>query len=139
MKELRCLVFTEQEVAKAVLDRRRRLREPLPRGTVGHVWHCELEDGLETTLQITADDGADQSLVLGETEVAAALVAYCMNRRVPLPVESEKMLYLINESLTLMITMNFNKPPRLIVAKTEGADGRKSRQRRAGRLTAVGP
>lgn len=134
MKELRCLVFTDQEVAKAVLDRRRRMREPLPQGAVGKVAYRD-ENGIETTIQVTGDAGDDHSMVLGEAEVAAALVAYCMNRRIPLPVESDKMLYLINDSLTLMITMNFNKPPRLVVAKAEGSN---TRGRRTLRVSAIG-
>jgi len=122
MKELRCLVFTEQEVVKAVLDRRRRMRETLPTGTVLKVTYAD-GDSVETTFGITGDDGSSQDMVLPETEVAAALVAYCMNRRIPLPVASDKMLYIINGALTLMITMNFNKAPRLVVTHAPGDSG----------------
>ncbi|MFD1624914.1 hypothetical protein [Azospirillum griseum] len=125
MRELRCLVFTEQEVVKAILDRRRRVNEPLPTGTVDKVTY-EDGDNVETKLAITHDDGTRETLTLPETEVAAALVAHCMNRRIPLPVASDKMLYIINGALTLMITMNFNKSPRLVVthaATVEGAGG----------------
>lgn len=122
MKELRCLVFTEQEVVNAVLDRRRRVREPLPTGTVTKVVHTD-GDSVDTVLTITHDDGKTEDLLLPETEVAAALVAYCMNRRIPLPVASDKMLYIINGALTLMITMNFNKAPRLVVAAHGTAEG----------------
>ena len=118
MKELRCLVFTEQEVVKAVLDRRRRMREPLPSGTVGKVTYRSAQ-GVETHIQVTGDEGDDRSMTLHEAEVAAALVAYCMNRKIPLPVESDKMLHVINDSLTLMITMNFNKAPRLVEERNE--------------------
>lgn len=122
MKELRCLVFTEQEVVNAVLDRRRRVREALPTGTVTKVVHTD-GDSVDTLLTITDDDGKAEELLLPETEVAAALVAYCMNRRIPLPVASDKMLYIINGALTLMITMNFNKAPRLVVAAHGAAEG----------------
>lgn len=122
MKELRCLVFTDQEVVNAVVDRRRRMREKLPHGTIGKVSYEVGEDGehvpIRTTIQVTNDDGTDESMHLDETEVAAALVAYCMNRRIPLPAESDKMLYVIKDSLTLMITMNFNKAPRLVIDHT---------------------
>jgi hypothetical protein len=62
-------------------------------------------------------------MMLGPTEVAAALVGYCMNRKVPLPVESDKCLHLINGGLTLMITMNFNKAPRLVAEAHAAAAG----------------
>jgi len=119
MKELRCLVFTDQEVIKAVLDRRRRMREPLPVGTVESITHRDA-DGIETVLKVVDDDGAVQELLLPEAEVAAAMVAYCMGRRIPLPVASDKTLNLINGGLTLMITMNFNKAPRLVGPLTDG-------------------
>ncbi len=122
MKELRCLVFTEQEVVKAVLDRRRRMKEPLPLGTVGKVTYEE-GDNVQTVIKVVADDGVSQDLVLPETEVAAALVAYCMGRRIPLPVASDKMLHVINGALTLMITMNFNKAPRLVIAQMATESG----------------
>lgn len=120
MKELRCLVFTDQEVVRAVLDRRRRVKDTLPVGTVSKVAYHRHEgseqEGIETRLTITDDNGAVTELPLPETEVTAALVGYCMSRRIPLPVASDKMLHLINGALTLMITMNFNKAPRLVVA-----------------------
>ena len=140
MKELRCLVFTDQEVVRAVLDRRRRVKDPLPVGTVSNIVYHRSEgpeqEGIEIRLSVTDDDGVVTELALGDTEVTAALVGYCMGRRIPLPVASDKILHLINGALTLMITMNFNKAPRLVVAG--GADGsgagdRLSSKRRVGR------
>ncbi len=113
MKELRCLVFTDQEVVSAVLDRRRKRREALPQGTVTGVSYDQT-DGVRAIIHVADDHGADQSFTVTEAEAAAALVGYCMGRKVPLPVESDKSLYLIKGALTLMITMNFNKPPRLV-------------------------
>ena len=121
MKELRCLVFTEQEVVKAVLDRRRKVRAALPSGTVRGVVYTMDHDVVCTTIRITDDHGADQSMTLGAPEVAAALVGYCMGRKVPLPVDADKCLHLINGALTLMITMNFNKAPRLVSDQPEAA------------------
>lgn len=114
MKECRCLVFTEQEVARAVLDRRRKRRDTLPTGTVLGVTYEE-RDGVRTTVTVVDDYGAETPLVLGEEEVGAALVAYCMDRKIPLPAEGDKQLHLIAGSLALIITINFNKPPRMVV------------------------
>lgn len=135
MKELRCLVFTEQEVVRAVLDRRRKRREPLPQGTVRGVTFDD-RDGVQTTIKVVDDYGEDQSMSLSEAEVAAALVNHCMGRKIPLPVDSDKCLYLINGALTLMITMNFNKPPRLVTEHHEGHHD-DTPPRRAPRMTRV--
>ena len=121
MKELRCLVFTEQEVIKAALERRRKLHESLPAGTVRGVTYAIDDEAISTTIRIVDDHGEDQSMTLGQAEVAAALVGFCMERGVPLPVHSDKCLYLINGALTLMITMNFNKTPRF-VSKARSAE-----------------
>ncbi|WP_431854660.1 hypothetical protein [Azospirillum sp.] len=123
MRELRCLVFTEQEVIKAVIERRRKLREALPAGTIRGVAHAVHDEAVTTTLRIVDDHGEDQSMTLGQAEVAAALVGYCMERGIPLPVQSDKCLYLINGGLTLMITMNFNKTPRFASRARPAAEG----------------
>lgn len=128
MKELRCIVFNEQEVANAILDRRRRRREPLPIGQIAGI-SVETARGLKVILHLLQDDGSMDQEEVGETDTMAAVIAFCMNRKIPLPVESDKFLFLVNESLALMITMNFNRPPRLVFGNGEG-DGSSSRARR---------
>jgi hypothetical protein len=112
MKELRCIVFTDREVLSAVIDRRRRLKEAVPEGTVTRISY-DLEAGVRTMLHME-HNGENSVTVLPETEVQAALVAYVMAKNVPLPADSDKTLYVIKGAPTLMITMNFNKPARLI-------------------------
>ncbi|CAK0750146.1 conserved hypothetical protein [uncultured Gammaproteobacteria bacterium] len=113
MKELRCIVFTESEVINAIIDRRRRLHEPLPEGTVRGLTFKN-DGNVETTVKVEDDYGTDRSITLREPEVAAALISWCMNRRIPMPADSDKHLQVIKNGLTLMITMNFNKPAKLV-------------------------
>ncbi len=124
MKELRCIVFTDREIVSAVVDRRRRVGEPLPPGAVSEVTFA-IEETVTTRFRIVAEDGGVAEVDLGEAEVIASMVAYCMSRRIPLPVDAEKTLYVIRDALTLMITLNFNRAPRLVVdtaVKTLRAD-----------------
>lgn len=118
MKELRCLVFTDQEVVNAVFDRRRKRAEASPAGMVtGVTFHqspAGQGGGVEAIIHVTDDYGDDRTMTVNETELAAALVNHCMNRKIPLPVDSDKCIHIINGSATLMITMNFNKPPRMV-------------------------
>lgn len=117
MKELRCLVFNDQEVAGAVFDRRRKRAEAVPTGMVmGVTFHQPPVGGggLEAMIRLTDDFGDDQVLTIDDTEIAAALVHHCMKRKIPLPVDSDKSVHVINGSATLMITMNFNRPPRMV-------------------------
>ncbi|WP_158045918.1 hypothetical protein [Skermanella pratensis] len=113
MKELRCIVFTEREVVGAVIDRRRKRGEALPAGTVESVTF-KTGEGVETAMEIKDDYGKVTTVNLPEAEVAAALIGFCMGRKIPLPVDAEKTLYVIKDAATLIITMNFNKAPRLV-------------------------
>lgn len=113
MRELRCIVFTERELISAVIGRRRKRNEELPQGTVESV-KFRTGDTIETIMEVKDDYGRITSLHLPEPEVAAALIAFCMGRKIPLPVEAEKVLHVIKDAATLIITMNFNKNPRLV-------------------------
>ena len=108
MKELRCLAFTDQEVALAIIERRRRLREPLPEGAIQKVSY-ETTNGIAVNILAHTDQGSDSSITAHDSEVSAALVNYCVNRRIPMPVDADKYVQVISDSLTLMITMRFNK------------------------------
>ncbi|MCW2244824.1 hypothetical protein M2352_000415 [Azospirillum fermentarium] len=110
MKELRCLVFKDQEVMKAVTERRRRRGDPMPAESVTAVSYLTGDGGVLTCLHL---DGGE-TLVLPADEVLGALVSHCKNRHVPLPADSDKSLYVIRGTLALMITINFNKPVRMI-------------------------
>ncbi|GEO39060.1 hypothetical protein GGE65_006863 [Skermanella aerolata] len=128
MRELRCIVFTERELISAVIGRRRKRNEELPQGTVESV-KFRTGDTIETIMEVKDDYGRITSLHLPEPEVAAALIAFCMGRKIPLPVEAEKTLHVIKDAATLIITMNFNKNPRLVGAGPE----KKARRVGAGR------
>ncbi len=116
MKELRCIVFSDRELVGAVMDRRKKLREPVPEGDVTKV-RFDIENGIQTFLEM---DGGPHEVNLDEEEVQAALVGHCMARGIPLPADSEKTLYVIRGHATLMITMNFRKPARMVALGAAG-------------------
>jgi len=103
MKELRCIVFTNQEVVAAILNRRLRLGDPVPQGRPTGV-RIDAADQLRVHVEI---NGGQDTLVVTEPEAQAALLAYCMGQNVPLPVEAEKSLHLVKDAVALMISLNF--------------------------------
>lgn len=111
MKELRCILFTDREVLSAILDRKRRLKEPMPVGPVTGIALEKHEEGVRA--HVVIDRGREQ-LIVPESDLQAALLSHCMAKNVPLPVEADKSVYLIRGRATLMITMNFNKAARLV-------------------------
>lgn len=111
MKELRCILFKDREVLSAILDRKRRLKEELPTGQITGLRLTGADDSVSCTIVY---DHGQQSLTVPETELQAALLAHCMARKVPLPVDADKNVHLIRGRATLMITMNFNRAARLV-------------------------
>ncbi len=120
MKELRCLAFSEQEVAAAIIERRKKLREPLPDGPIQKVTYG-IDNGVTVTIRSTNSSGAERTIVIPESEASAALVGYCMSRGIPMPAVADKYLHVVNEGLTLIITVQFNKAHRGTYAGIEDA------------------
>ncbi len=107
MKEFRCIIFNEQEVLTAIIERRRRAREPLPAGTIRGVAYDIREKGAVLAEITVADDHGKTDVVLVPVaELAAALIDYCLNRRIPLPAGSRRWIEVINRSeLILLMTV----------------------------------
>lgn len=133
MKELRCLAFSDQEVVAAIIERRKRLREKLPEGALQRVSY-RAETGVTVSIHTANIDGEAAVFAVQESEATAALVNYCMSRKIPMPVDSDKYLQVINDGLTLMITMRFNRAHKSTHAgadpaapETPGDPGRLSR------------
>lgn len=113
MRELRCLVFTHAEIAAAIVERRKRTGQGLPDSVVERVTF-ESGDEITTVLHMRSREGEAKRYRCAATEVTAALVRACMDRKIPMPVHAEKFVQLVRGTLALMITLNFNKAPRLL-------------------------
>ena len=104
--ELRHIVFSAEEAFTAVKEYRRRRREPLPDGTLERfaIWsnpdiRAEFDIGSDGQLETV---GADRD------ELATALIMYCIDHRIPIPVKSSKFLQVFGESPGLVITKNLS-------------------------------
>jgi hypothetical protein len=105
-KELRQIMFGPSEIITAITEYHKRRSLPLPRGTA---LRCFIADGLSATLYIQSDDSAITELSIDAENLAAALILYCINRKIPLPVEADKRLRkLTDETAALFLS----KPPR---------------------------
>jgi hypothetical protein len=113
MKELRCIVFNDREVVKAILDRRQRRAETLPSGPIAGITY-DTKENFAATLHFMRGDGLEETARISQEETMAAVIAYCVKTKIPLPADADKFLYLVNDSLTLMITMNFKRQPRCV-------------------------
>ena len=112
MREFRCLVFADQEVITAYVERLRRLREPLPAGTIrGIEYHAIDKKHVDSIITIVSDAGDIHRVEIRMVEMAASLVDYCLNRKIPIPAASQKWIEVINQhELVLLMTVAEKKP-----------------------------
>lgn len=101
MREVRCVIFEEREVLAAVVAARRARSQPMPPGFVSRITLHE-EDIVHATFDISADDGRNIRLAIGETELAAALIRYLLDRSVLVPAKLRKMLIVTERQLGLV-------------------------------------
>ena len=111
MRELRCLVFADQEVITAYVERLRRLREPLPSGTIlGIDYDGSDLRNVSSIITVVGDGGDIHRLEIRMVEMAASLVDYCLSRKIPIPAASRKWLEIINRhELVLLMTLEEKK------------------------------
>ena len=104
MKEFRCIVFSDQEAISAVIERRQTQREQLPVGTIQGL-SFNTEGGRGFTLQTMDDYGKKTPVEIAIPEMAAALVNYCLGRRIPMPAGAKKGIEVIGSDITLVMTI----------------------------------
>jgi hypothetical protein len=99
-------MFTPNEVLRSVTQYRHRRREPLPAGTISNL---KIEDrpDVHVVVYITSDDRrTSQEVVFQGAELAAALVMYCIERKIPLPAaRAKKTLRVFDKQLGLEVAI----------------------------------
>lgn len=102
--ESRSIVFSPQEIVTAVADFHDKRKLPIPKGKVVGLAFSAPPD-IEGTFHILADGAeAPANFVLNSTTLAAALVFYCINRGIPLPVLATKQLRRKGDNLELVVS-----------------------------------
>jgi hypothetical protein len=109
-KEMRQILFSAGEVVSAVTDYHRRRNLPLPLGTV---LRCVILDDPEVrgVLVIQSDDRQLIDLAITAEMLAASLILYCINRKIPLPAEAEKKLQKVGENGVALFVITRPKNP----------------------------
>lgn len=101
MREVRCVIFEEREVLAAVVASRRVRNQPMPPGFVNRITLHE-DEIVHATFEVSADDGRNIKLAVGETELAASLIRYLLERNVLVPAKLRKMLIVTDRQLGLV-------------------------------------
>lgn len=105
MREIRCIVFEDGELIKALLAHNHRTGKTLP---VGQISSFEIERSKDVVarMTITSDEGAKTVVPTSGVELAAAMIAFCIDRKVPVPAHSAKSITVIDDHVALKITMS---------------------------------
>ena len=105
--EIRTIIFTQDEVLRAVTAFRKLKKKPLPPGTV---FKYSLHGNPKIHLGLAiALDGQDrlESVDLGGDELGAALVMFCIDNKIPLPARNAtKRQRVLGDNLSLVISIN---------------------------------
>jgi hypothetical protein len=107
--ELRHIVFTPNEVLRSITQYRHRRREPLPSGTISNL-KIEEKPDVHVVIYITGDTRKTvEEVVFQGAELAAALVMYCIERKIPLPAaRAKKTLRVFDKQLGLEVAIGDN-------------------------------
>ncbi|HYC05144.1 MAG TPA: hypothetical protein VEB20_01505 [Azospirillaceae bacterium] len=110
--EIRHIIFTNDEVMRAVVEYHKRTANPLPPGNVIRCAPEKVDQQIKLSLHVALDaDGARQILVLEEPVLAAALIFYCIQNKIPLPTKAAKSLQMVGEQVALKVTKENTKKP----------------------------
>lgn len=102
MKELRTIIFTKAEAIAAIIAYKRRQKAMLPQGTIKSldISEGEITPGI---LTVESDHGERQIVALSQSDIAAALVLECLERKVPLPRQARKFVCAVDGQMILAL------------------------------------
>jgi hypothetical protein len=123
MREMRAMCFGEAEVLKAIIGRAQKSREKLP---VGEVTLDLIPDDPPIIRLIFTDNyGRREIIERDPNDVAAALVGFCIERRIRLPANASKFVDIIDGKVALMIYMDERDAVRQLMRRPRARSSRK--------------
>jgi hypothetical protein len=106
--EVRHIIFSNDEIIRAVVDYHRRNGSSLPAGSVIKM-EVMANPEIRCALHIAVDGESSgaangrQVAWVDTATLAAALILFCINQRIPLPSKALKQLEMLNGRITLVV------------------------------------
>ena len=108
--EIRLIIFKEVEVLSALTEYRRRRSKPLPSSQDVEVTIRDKPKILVTLAIVPEGKKMPLEFVFEGEELAAALIMYCIGRKIPLPATGvSKTIRLVGDSIALQILKSVSK------------------------------
>lgn len=104
--EFRQLIFSRDELAKALANYREDTEGSVPSG---NIVFCQIMQNSDLRVMIKVlPDGETQvhSRELGVDVIAPALMKYCLDNKIPMPRNSEKSLEAIGENIAMTVSID---------------------------------
>ncbi|MCH8997044.1 MAG: hypothetical protein IID48_02095 [Proteobacteria bacterium] len=106
ISEIRYLLFQEQDVLRALIEYRKSKNQPLPTGSIAK-FKIQRKQPMSCTLSIHEDEaGRKADIIFTNDVMRAALISYCMYKKIPLPVRAEKELQVFGDRIGLLVSLN---------------------------------
>jgi hypothetical protein len=102
--ELRQIVFTNDESMAALQQFYQRSNQAFPKGRLENV-AVSAANGCQLDCDIVDSNQMRDHVTVAGEKLAAALLLYCMTRKIPVPVAARKTLSMVNGQLALCITL----------------------------------
>lgn len=100
--EERRIIFTDAEVVAAVQALYQRAKQAFPPGNVWNVTISE-DNGCQVDCDVVDAKGRRDRVTVAGERLAAALILYCIQHKVPLPAKATKALVIVQGQLALQI------------------------------------
>jgi hypothetical protein len=114
--EVRHVLFRPAEVVQAVREYQVKLQQPLPSGLVvdygpdtgtpGGAVRFRMSIAFNQKRSSLEPQTIRQEMVIESTTLAAALILYCRDRKIPLPASADKSLQRFGDQIGLIATYN---------------------------------
>ena len=114
LKELRAIIFTDEELEVALEEYGERSATPTQPGSIKSL--AINDDPPKVDLTLGGPLGVDRLLTVSSEEVLCAIIEYCLVGKVPLPIMSTKTVEVVGERVALMISTfgeESRRPPRV--------------------------
>jgi len=101
---MRQIMFRSPEIMTAITEYHRRRAIALPHGTAVGCIVID-EPALSAVVTIQADNGTMSEVTANAEVLAASLILYCINRKIPLPAEADKRLQKVGDDGVALIVI----------------------------------
>lgn len=103
--ELRKITFSDGELSEAIERFAKATRYPMPAGKIAE---CRVESkaGLALIVRVyNVADGSEHTVRFDQATVAAALIRFCIDKKIPIPKTAEKSVEAHGQTLSLILRL----------------------------------